>query len=211
MSQHKQKEQEQEALVLEALIIGAGPAGLIAAYHLKETCRFGPPPKYSSDSRGDTSSNRNDNYKSKNKYSRGRMVILEETSAPGGLWNRDPINREKIPCYCVDDSSIENDNDAKKSNHVDSTSGNKTRIAVETSSQPLYENLSVNFPKGTNFYNLFCFLGGWEVGSSFAIDIFWANLALLSSYLFTLNQKKYVFHFSHYFSIFLSIRSDVFL
>eukprot|EP00548_Thalassiothrix_antarctica_P008992 CAMPEP_0194134664 /NCGR_PEP_ID=MMETSP0152-20130528/4741_1 /TAXON_ID=1049557 /ORGANISM="Thalassiothrix antarctica, Strain L6-D1" /LENGTH=328 /DNA_ID=CAMNT_0038830503 /DNA_START=33 /DNA_END=1015 /DNA_ORIENTATION=+ len=147
MSQHKQKEQEQEALVLEALIIGAGPAGLIAAYHLKETCRFGPPPKYSSDSRGDTSSNRNDNYKSKNKYSRGRMVILEETSAPGGLWNRDPINREKIPCYCVDDSSIENDNDAKKSNHVDSTSGNKTRIAVETSSQPLYENLSVNFPK----------------------------------------------------------------
>ena len=158
---HRQRQEEEEDCEeepLEALIVGAGPAGLIAASYLKEFCSFGPPRSSSSSSADDDGKGGGGGGGQR----KGRMVILDETFSPGGIWNREGDHRENVPCFCVDNEDDENDVDdptrirtsLNSRSNGDSASSNGRRrkssssFAVETSTQPLYENLSTNFPKG---------------------------------------------------------------
>ena len=92
--------QEQENELLEVAIIGAGPAGIIAAKTLLD---HDVPPN--------------------------QLLVLEETSSVGGLWNRE--RRPEIPCFLSTANYNNNDNP----------------IAVPSSSQPVYRDLRTNFPK----------------------------------------------------------------
>ncbi|KAL7553556.1 hypothetical protein ACHAWF_016854 [Thalassiosira exigua] len=105
--------------LLEAVVVGAGPAGLSAAKELLSAC-----PEFRNDGRGD------------GEISRRKIVVLEESDAVGGMWHRSgeahrPDDGEDCPgrLYVSDDGE------------------DGAEISVATSCQPLYDGLVANLPK----------------------------------------------------------------
>lgn len=94
-----------DRIIHNVIIIGAGPAGLVSAKSILETC--------SSSSGGDETIS---------------IVVFEEASTAGGIWNRE--SRPSIECHSQDPDDDDHNN-----------------IPVEASSQPVFRSLGTNLPK----------------------------------------------------------------
>lgn len=120
-----------EKHVLDIAIIGSGPAGMACLKEIASQC-----PEFLSSSEV-TDSNSNDQCSPKQVHQ--RVAVFEETSSFGGLWNRQGHpQRLNVPCYCYDSND---------ENFDDKSIKTKRKFSVETSSQPVYENLITNLPK----------------------------------------------------------------
>ena len=129
--QDKMDANNKDTMILEVAIIGAGPAGLIAAKQLKEICGFSViKPTMEANKVPSTQGESSANYQ-------GKIAIFEESSSVGGIWNLNPHGlRQDVPCTCRDPEA-----DPAET------------INVEASPQPIYEHLRTNLPKDLSSFS----------------------------------------------------------
>ena len=124
-------QQSTEDHVLGVAIVGAGPAGMACLKEIASQC-----PNLLSPSEME-GGNSNDRHSQKEVHQ--RVAVFEETSSLGGLWNRQgQPQRLNVPCFC---------HDSNDENFDDTSIEARRKYCIETSSQPVYENLITNLPK----------------------------------------------------------------
>lgn len=142
-------------ILLEVAIVGSGPAGMACLKEISKQCPHLLMPIRGGGAENETQTANNGNSQGQIRSSSQQQLVavFEETSSLGGLWNRQQQQRPNAPCYCHDSNSLStNDESMKKTK----------KFLVETSSQPVYENLITNLPKDLCSFSDYPYPSDWE-------------------------------------------------
>ena len=162
-------------ILLEVAIVGSGPAGMACLKEISKQCPHLLMSSRNVDEHETETANNDATCGSiDNGNNQGRIgssprqqhlvAVFEETSSIGGLWNRQQQQRPNAPCHCYDSSSLFS-NDGGSDNDIITKNKSKNeskQFLVETSSQPVYENLITNLPKDLCSFSDYPYPSEWE-------------------------------------------------